>query len=56
MPTMRAARLFATRDMRVVEVERPRPGRGEVVVRIAFTGICATDIEIYTLPKPFIAH
>ncbi|MDR7427255.1 MAG: alcohol dehydrogenase catalytic domain-containing protein [Armatimonadota bacterium] len=55
MPTMRAARLFATRDMRVVEVERPRPGRGEVVVRIAYTGICGTDIEIYTGRMPFIA-
>jgi len=52
---MRAARLFATRDVRVVEVERPHPGRGEVVVRIAFTGICGTDIEIYTGRMPFIA-
>ncbi len=54
MLVMKAARLFATRDMRVVEVDRPRPGRGEVVVRIAYTGICGTDIEIYTGRMPFI--
>ncbi len=51
---MRAARLFGTEDMRVVDVERPQPGRGEVVVRIAYTGICGTDIEIYTGRMPFI--
>jgi L-iditol 2-dehydrogenase len=51
---MRAARLFDTRDMRVVDVDRPHAGRGEVVVRIACTGICGTDIEIYTGRMPFI--
>ncbi|MDR7486862.1 MAG: alcohol dehydrogenase catalytic domain-containing protein [Armatimonadota bacterium] len=51
---MKAARLYDIRDMRVVDVERPRPGPGEVVVRIAYTGICGTDIEIYTGRMPFI--
>jgi 2-desacetyl-2-hydroxyethyl bacteriochlorophyllide A dehydrogenase len=51
---MRAARLFGTRDMRVVEVDRPHPARGEVVVRVAYTGICGTDLEIYTGRMPFV--
>jgi 2-desacetyl-2-hydroxyethyl bacteriochlorophyllide A dehydrogenase len=40
--------------MRVVDVDRPHPGRGEIVVKIAYTGICGTDIEIYTGRMPFI--
>lgn len=51
---MKAARLYGTRDMRVTEVDRPQAGRDEVVIRIAYAGICGTDIEIYTGRMPFI--
>ncbi|MDR7544146.1 MAG: alcohol dehydrogenase catalytic domain-containing protein [Armatimonadota bacterium] len=51
---MQAARLFGTRDMRVVQVNRPHPARGEVVVRVAYAGICGTDLEIYTGRMPFV--
>jgi 2-desacetyl-2-hydroxyethyl bacteriochlorophyllide A dehydrogenase len=32
----------------VEEVERPRPGPGEVVVDIARVGLCGTDVEYFT--------
>ena len=51
---MKAARLYGTRDMRITDVDRPQAGRGEVVIRIAYVGICGTDIEIYTGRMPFI--
>lgn len=32
---------------RLVEVERPRPGSGQVLVRTLAVGVCGTDMEIY---------
>lgn len=45
--TMRAAVLFAPHDMRVVERPVPRPGPGEVLVKVAVCGTCGTDLKIY---------
>jgi alcohol dehydrogenase len=44
--TMRAAVFHAPGDIRVEEVERPRPGPGEAVVRVTLTTICGTDVHI----------
>ncbi len=41
--TMRAARLHAWGDVRVEEVPVPRPGAGEIVVRIEACGVCGSD-------------
>jgi threonine dehydrogenase-like Zn-dependent dehydrogenase len=35
-------------DYRLVERPVPRPGPGEVLVRVTSTGICASDIKCYT--------
>lgn len=45
--TMRAAVLFGPQDMRVIERPVPRPGPGEVLVRVAMCGTCGTDLKIY---------
>jgi L-iditol 2-dehydrogenase len=44
---MRAARLQAVGDVAVVQVRKPTPGLGEVLVRVLAAGICGTDRHLY---------
>ena len=48
-PTMQAQVLHAVGDMRYETVARPAPGPGAVLVRIAFCGVCGSD-----LPRTFV--
>lgn len=43
---MRANVFRGKNDIRVEEVERPRVGVGEAVIRITLTTICGTDLHI----------
>lgn len=43
---MRAARIFDDLSLRIVDVDVPDPGSGEVLVRIHAAGICGTDVHI----------
>jgi alcohol dehydrogenase len=43
---MRANVFHGVNDIRVEEVERPRAGVGEAVIRITLTTICGTDLHI----------
>src|ERR1043166_4974095 len=45
--TMRSAVLFGPRDIRVIDRPVPRPGPGEVLVRVAMCGTCGSDLKIY---------
>jgi L-iditol 2-dehydrogenase len=49
---MRAAVLFGPNDMRVVDKPVPRPGPGEVLVKVAMCGTCGTDLKIQVHPFP----
>jgi L-iditol 2-dehydrogenase len=42
---MRALELTAPSQFRVIEKEKPVPGVGEVLVRVAFCGICGSDVH-----------
>ncbi|MBI3971972.1 MAG: zinc-binding dehydrogenase [Chloroflexi bacterium] len=44
---MKAARLYGVRDLRVEQVEDPRPGPGEALIRIDACGVCPSDIRSY---------
>jgi L-iditol 2-dehydrogenase len=44
---MRAAVLFGPGDIRVIERPVPRPGYGEVLVKVALCGTCGTDLKIF---------
>ena len=44
--TMRANVFHAPQDFHVEEVERPRPGPGEALIRVTLTTICGTDVHI----------
>ena len=39
-------------DLVVADVDRPTPGRDEVLVRVKHTGICGTDLKIFTGGMP----
>jgi len=44
---MLAARLYGAKDLRIEEMPEPEPGPGEVKIRVAYTGICGTDVHEY---------
>jgi NADPH:quinone reductase-like Zn-dependent oxidoreductase len=61
MEKMRATLFHSMNDIRVEEVERPRAGVGEAVIRVTLTTICGTDLHIVRGEYPvksglFIAH
>ena len=45
---MQAVVCHGPEDYRVEERPRPRPGRGELLVKVGAAGICASDIKCYT--------
>jgi alcohol dehydrogenase len=46
LDTMKATVFHAPGDIGVEEVERPRPGPGEALIRVTLTTICGTDVHI----------
>ncbi len=46
METMLANVFRGVNDFRIEEVERPRAGVGEAVIRVTLTTICGTDLHI----------
>jgi L-iditol 2-dehydrogenase len=56
---MKAIQYYSNDDVRVVEAPRPSPGPGELLVRVAACGVCASDVmEWYMRPRAplFIGH
>ena len=45
---MKALVLHKTRDLRVDEVAKPKPGPGQVLVRVRAVGLCGSDVHYYT--------
>ncbi len=44
---MKAARMFAVRDVRVVDSPTPEPGPADVLLRIKACAVCASDLHMY---------
>jgi L-iditol 2-dehydrogenase len=44
---MRVSRLYGIRDLRLEELPRPTPGRGEVLLKLASVGVCGSDVHYY---------
>lgn len=44
---MRAAVYLRKGDLRVVDIETPTPGAGEVLVKLKYCGVCGTDHHIF---------
>jgi L-iditol 2-dehydrogenase len=43
---MKALVAYAPGKLRIIEADIPKPGPGEVLARVAYCGICATDVSI----------
>lgn len=52
--TMRAARWHGKTDIRIEEIDSPTAGPGEVLVDVAWCGICGTDLHEYLEGPIFI--
>src|SRR5262249_57409825 len=46
---MRAARLHGIKDLQLEELPVPRPGPGELLVRVEACGVCPTDARKYAI-------
>ena len=53
---MKAVRCYAPGTLRLVEIDRPRPKPGEVLVAIRHIGICGTDYHIFEGSHPFLEY
>ena len=48
---MRAVVFYGEREINLVQVPDPTPGANEVVIRIAASGMCGSDLHIYRGPR-----
>jgi L-gulonate 5-dehydrogenase len=53
---MRAAIFDAPQAIRMAEVAKPAPRRGEVLVKVKAAGLCAGDLYIYTGKNPYVSY
>lgn len=51
---MKVARWHGVKDIRVEDVGEPSPGAGEVKVKVAWTGICGSDLHEYLAGPIFV--
>lgn len=51
---MKAARIYGKNDIRVMEIETPKPGPGEVLCKVVRAGMCGTDYAIFSGEFSFI--
>lgn len=52
--TMRAARFYDQKDIRIEDIDRPTPGADDVLIDIAWCGICGSDLHEYLEGPIFI--
>ncbi len=50
---MRAVKYHGVHHLELIDMEKPKAGPGEVLVKIAYCGICGTDIHAYNMPGIF---
>jgi L-iditol 2-dehydrogenase len=51
---MKAMLIHAPKDVRYIEVEKPRVGPEDLLVRVRYCGLCGTDLAIYGGDMSFI--
>lgn len=51
---MKAIQIVAPFDMRVVDVEKPKIGVGEVLVKIKYVGFCGSDLNTFRGLNPMV--
>jgi len=51
---MLAARFHAPRDIRIENLGKPKPAKGEVVIRVLASNMCGTDLKTFVRGHPLI--
>ncbi|TNC48559.1 2,3-butanediol dehydrogenase [Rubellimicrobium rubrum] len=51
---MKAARWHSAKDIRVEDIDEPAPGPGQVKIKVAWTGICGSDLHEYLAGPIFV--
>ncbi|MGM1048440.1 MAG: 2,3-butanediol dehydrogenase [Bacillota bacterium] len=51
---MKALRWHAVKDLRLENIEEPKPSKGEVKIKVEWCGICGSDLHEYTAGPIFI--
>lgn len=51
---MKAIQIADLRDLRVVDVEKPQPRAGEVLLKIHYVGFCGSDLNTYLGRNPMV--
>ena len=51
---MRAVAIASDRSLQVVDIDRPVPGAGEVLLDVSFCGICGSDLHMLQMPAEMI--
>jgi threonine dehydrogenase-like Zn-dependent dehydrogenase len=49
---MKAAQYYGPGDVRIEEIAEPQPKEGQVKIKIAWNGICGSDLHAYLAPMP----
>lgn len=49
---MKAVRIDAPGQIRLVDVPSPVPGPGEAIIDVAYSGICGSDVELFAGDRP----
>ncbi|MED4600501.1 alcohol dehydrogenase catalytic domain-containing protein [Paenibacillus validus] len=52
MATMKAGLFLGAKNVQVGELEKPSPKQGEALIKVAYAGICGTDMMIYAGRHP----
>jgi (R,R)-butanediol dehydrogenase/meso-butanediol dehydrogenase/diacetyl reductase len=47
---MRAVAIASDRTLQVVDIDRPVPGTGEVLLDVSFCGVCGSDLRMLQMP------
>jgi propanol-preferring alcohol dehydrogenase len=50
---MQAVRLYGKQDVRIVDLDKPAPKAGEILVKIAAAGVCHSDLHVIHNGLPF---
>lgn len=51
---MKSVQIAAPSEMRVAEIAAPKPGRGEVLVKMCYVGFCGSDLNTYLGRNPMV--
>lgn len=50
---MRAVKYHGVHNLELIDIEKPKAGPGEVLVKVKYCGICGTDVHAYHMPGIF---